>query len=435
MSFTDILSKHWEYSSGVYSVCSANHFVIEAAMLQAQRDKSILLIEATSNQVDQFGGYTGMTPADFIFYVRKIADKMRFPASRIVFGGDHLGPNVWQNEAPQIAMGHARDQIAAYVKAGFIKIHLDASMHLKGDKKERHRPLNCAVVAQRTAELCAASEKAAKALGNKSGAPVYVIGTDVPIPGGATETLRDVHVTTVEEVKETLQLTREAFYQKGLQDAWQRVIAVVVQPGVEFSHSNVFEYDSARASALTALVSGFRPILYEAHSTDYQTGVALRQMVNDHFAILKVGPGLTFVMREAFFALAAVEKEWLGAKKHVQLSNLVDLIDQVMSRNNKYWYKHYTGEPDEIRIARFYSYSDRIRYYWPMEDIQRSVNKLFHNLTKNPPPLNLLSQFLPDQYYAVRNKLIENTPVAHLYNNICRVLGEYAKAARMTTVD
>lgn len=70
--------------NGIYSVCSAHPLVIEAALLQALDNDSFLLIEATSNQVDQFGGYTGMTPADFYQYVIEQA-KMSVFLSRSLF--------------------------------------------------------------------------------------------------------------------------------------------------------------------------------------------------------------------------------------------------------------------------------------------------------------------------------------------------------------
>ncbi|MGA7243577.1 MAG: class II D-tagatose-bisphosphate aldolase, non-catalytic subunit, partial [Terracidiphilus sp.] len=44
---------------GIYSVCSAHPWVLEAAFDQAIKDGSDLLIEATSNQVNHLGGYTG----------------------------------------------------------------------------------------------------------------------------------------------------------------------------------------------------------------------------------------------------------------------------------------------------------------------------------------------------------------------------------------
>jgi len=42
--------------TGIYSVCSANQAVLEATMAQALRDDSLLCIESTSNQVNQYGG-------------------------------------------------------------------------------------------------------------------------------------------------------------------------------------------------------------------------------------------------------------------------------------------------------------------------------------------------------------------------------------------
>ena len=50
---------------GIFSVCSAHHLVLEACMQQVLEAGTHLLIEATANQVNQFGGYTGMKPDDF----------------------------------------------------------------------------------------------------------------------------------------------------------------------------------------------------------------------------------------------------------------------------------------------------------------------------------------------------------------------------------
>ncbi len=64
---------------GIPSICSAHPLVIEAAMLRAHREKAPVLIEATCNQVNQDGGYTGMTPEDFTRFVGAIADRIEFP--------------------------------------------------------------------------------------------------------------------------------------------------------------------------------------------------------------------------------------------------------------------------------------------------------------------------------------------------------------------
>src|SRR3954463_15428987 len=97
---------------GVYSVCSAHPTVVEAAIAQAAADGSYVLIEATSNQVDQFGGYTGLRPAEFRDLVLGLADRAVFPRDRVVLGGDHLGPNRWQRESASEAMAKAEVLIA-----------------------------------------------------------------------------------------------------------------------------------------------------------------------------------------------------------------------------------------------------------------------------------------------------------------------------------
>ncbi|HEX5343745.1 MAG TPA: class II D-tagatose-bisphosphate aldolase, non-catalytic subunit, partial [Duganella sp.] len=130
---TLIRQHHAGQAVGLPSVCCANPQVLQAAMEVALAHKVPLLVEATSNQVDQFGGYTGMTPADYIAYVRDLARSTGLPQERLILGGDHLGPNTWQHLPPDQAMANARDLIAAYVRAGFHKIHLDCSMACAGD--------------------------------------------------------------------------------------------------------------------------------------------------------------------------------------------------------------------------------------------------------------------------------------------------------------
>ncbi len=186
---TALVARHRAGSGeGITSVCSANPYVLRAAMRQALEDDAPLLVEATSNQVDQFGGYTGMTPADFRAAVLELAEAEGFPADRLVLGGDHLGPNTWQDRPADEAMPLAVDLVRAYVAAGYTKIHLDCSMPLQGETA----PLTDAVVAERAAVLLAAAESAATDAGIDRDGIVYVIGTEVPTPGGAKETLHDL---------------------------------------------------------------------------------------------------------------------------------------------------------------------------------------------------------------------------------------------------
>src|ERR1700679_785114 len=123
-------------AAGIYSVCSAHPWVIRAAAEQAAEDGSLLLVEATSNQVNQFGGYTGMRPAEFRDFVLEHVKAAGVSAAKLILGGDHLGPNPWRALPAAEAMERAETMVAEYARAGFGKIHLDASMAC-GDDPER----------------------------------------------------------------------------------------------------------------------------------------------------------------------------------------------------------------------------------------------------------------------------------------------------------
>ena len=111
-----------------------------------------------------------------------------------------------------------------------------------------------------------------------------------------------------------------------------------------------------------ASIKEYPNLIFEGHSTDYQTKIKLKELVEDGVGILKVGPGLTFAMREALFALAHIEEELLYGRD-VKTSNLIETLDKAMLNDDKYWKKHYQGTDLEIRLKRKYSFSDRCRYY------------------------------------------------------------------------
>ncbi|MBF4323041.1 class II D-tagatose-bisphosphate aldolase, non-catalytic subunit, partial [Vibrio anguillarum] len=324
-------------STGIYSVCSAHPLVLEAAIKQAAQAQQLVLIEATSNQVNQFGGYTGMTPQDFSSHVLSLAERLNFPADKVVLGGDHLGPNCWQNLSASQAMEYSAQMIYDYVCAGFKKIHLDCSMPCADDQL----PLTEELMAERAAQLCVVAERAWKSVGGE--APVYVVGTEVPTPGGALESLQEecIEVTKPEQALATLDAHHQAFSDLGLGYVWPRVIGLVVQPGVEFDHHNVHHYESGKAQSLSRMIDNQPNLVFEAHSTDYQNPQAYHQLVRDHFAILKVGPALTFALREALYGLDRAEKEWLGTH---HASHLRDTIEQVMREQPNYWRSHYASK-------------------------------------------------------------------------------------------
>lgn len=414
---------------GEYAVCSAHPQVITAAAYQTGKDGSFLHVESTSSQVNQFGGYTGQNPEQFAGFVRQIAHRAGLPDDRILLGGDHLGPYPWRNEPAAAAMQKAQELVRRCVLAGYQKIHLDASMACADDAKG---VLDEQTVAERAALLCQAAGKAFRELPPDSPPLLYVVGTEVPTPGGELAAEQSISATTPAQVEATLQAFHQAFTNRGLDDAWERVIGLVVQPGVEFGDGNVFEYSREKAKPLSTALPATPELVYEAHSTDYQLPSSLKEMVEDHFAILKVGPELTFAFREAVFALSAIEQELLRTKA-VRTSKVREALEAAMLRNPKYWRDYYRGDEDQVRISRFYSHSDRCRYYWPDPDVEKEIEVLIENLTSHPPVLALISQYLPLEYEAIRAGTLQALPSEMLRFHIGKVLKKYANACSFET--
>jgi len=415
----------WRHRSdgfrGIPSICSAHPLVIEAAMRHAAKVQSLLLIEATCNQVNQDGGYTGMTPMDFRLFVEGIAGRLNFPMESVILGGDHLGPSPWKSLPAEEAMDKAEEMIRAYARAGFTKLHLDTSMGCRGESVA----LPDALTASRAARLAAAAEDA---IANAAGAkPVYIIGTEVPIPGGAMEELEVLEVTAPEAAIKTVEIHADAFSAAGAGAAFSRVIGAVVQPGVEFGNHNVIAFKPEKARELSASLEQLPGLVFEAHSTDYQTRDALRELVSQGFAILKVGPGLTFALREALYGLDQIAAFLFPELREATLAWATEAVMLEQSHN---WDKYYHGNPAEQHLLRHYSYSDRIRYYWPQERISKAVSELLDILGDQIIPETMISQHLRGLYQGVRAGTIEPTALGLIIGSVELVLDDYFQACR-----
>jgi len=402
---------------GITSVCSAHPTVI-ATSLKYMSERC--LIEATCNQVNQEGGYTGMTPESFRKTVDTLADKMGIDKEHIAFGGDHLGPNPWRHLPAEPAMQKAEAMVVDYVRAGFSKLHLDTSMACRDDPVILEEGL----IAERAARLAKAAAVAARQAQIAS-LPVLVIGTEVPKPGGTTHALESIEITRPEAALSTYAVHADAFNKCGVGEQIERVVAVIVQPGVEFGNDRVAAYVPALAANLSAVLVKLPGIVFEAHSTDYQPPAMLRALVSDGFAILKVGPALTFAMREALYGLdriaRALDATW---REH----SVEDAMERLMLGAPADWAGHYSGGPKQQHLLRHYSYSDRIRYYWPRDEARSAIDRLMRQLGSGPLPEVLISQFLPRSYPAVRDGLLAASPMALVEDAIKQALGPYREA-------
>jgi len=408
---------------GVFSVCSSHPAVLESTLNYSRGEDFPVLIETTCNQVNQFGGYSGLTPKQFSEYLNNISSEVDFPINRLVLGGDHLGPFPWRSESSQAAMSKACQMVNDYVLAGYRKIHLDASMHCGDD--DHSQPLDTWVSARRTAQLAHAAEIA---LPDGESDCLYIIGSEVPPPGGDQAGIHELQISSEEMVSETIQATKQEFQKIGLNSAWERVIAVVVQPGVEFYNQSVHHYDPHNALDLSTFIESYPGLIYEAHSTDYQTPDSLQHLVRDHFAILKVGPELTFAYREIIFALEQIEIQIAKYESRLNLSNISNLIDKEMVNHSENWDAYYSGNKEEVAYLRKYSYLDRIRYYWNQPCVQQALKRLFSNLVDFSIPQTLVNQYLPTRNLNIEDEEQSTHPDSWIEDKIFSILQKYHQA-------
>lgn len=395
-----LLNRQHSNIKGVYSACSANATVLKACLVKAKATDTPIVIEATANQVDQYGGYTGMKPIDFKNMVKDLCQEVGYDFNRVILGGDHLGPLTFIKYDEAKAMEEAKELVKQYVLAGFTKIHIDTSMKISSDDQDQ--PLSTQVIANRASVLMEVANQAfleRKQKDPSAISPCFMVGSEVPIPGGEQEEVDTLEVTKVDDFQNQVAIFKATLPSS----SWEDVVAMVVQPGVEFGDNQVFYYDSKKAQDLVKAKQAYPTLVFEGHSTDYQTKEHLRQMVDDDIAILKVGPALTFAYRQALFALAQIEEDMMIQDS----SNLRAVLEQVMLEDPKYWQKYYGGDAKEQKLKRAFSYSDRIRYYLPYEKVDAAIKKLQHNIDHHAIIMPVIYQWLPKQYERIVNNQLE----------------------------
>lgn len=360
------------------SVCTAHPDVLEACLTLAETLDQPIVVEATSNQVNQDGGYTGLKPADFIRFVKDIATRARVCEARVHFGGDHLGPQAWRKLPADQAMTRAHRLVADYAAAGFTKIHLDCSEGCANEPAQ----LADAITATRSAALAATALQHAP----DPDSLLFVIGTEVPPPGGArTDDHGLIPPTTPESAKATLAAHRDAF--SALNLPLDLIGGLVVQPGVEFSPMEVHHLPLQRDPHLADALTDWPGLCFEAHSTDYQHPDSYPRLAELGFAFQKVGPALTFAWREALYALDAIRAQngWATGP------SLPDTMEAVMLANPAHWQAHIHGHTADPRTERHFGLADRIRYHWPEPKAQQAVRRLLDDLQDKRLPDPLLA--------------------------------------------
>ena len=360
---TIILMKNKIIKKNLPSFCTSNFDVIKAILFYSKYLNLPVLLECTSNQVNQNRGYSGLKPKDFRKKVISLSKKIKLNKKKIIFGADHLGPLPWKDLDKKKAFRNAKNLLKSVLNEDFEKIHLDTTIICKNDKK-----FSIDVIQNRFFKLFELIPK------KKLRKLYLVVGSEVPFAGGGN--LTD-NISNLKDIQKDFS-TYNNIINKGRTKSVN--FALVIEPGMSFSNSRVRKPDFEKLTEISNF-SKKNNLHFEAHSTDYQKEEVLKKLVKLNFKFLKVGPELTFKLHESIKYMLRIEKTFVPFKNR---SNLDKTLLAEMKKYPKYWKSYYKGNKNKINFLKFNSLLDRARYYWNFNKIINSKNKLYKNIDMIP---------------------------------------------------
>ena len=387
------------------SFCSSNFDVLKSIMIFAKYQNFPVLIESTSNQVNQYGGYSGLKPFQFEKKIRRLAKFIKLNNKSLMIGGDHLGPLPWKDLDEATAMKNSKKLVKDCLKAKYKKIHIDTAIICRGEKKiDRH------TVIQRCDEILSVFSK--KDFDNV----FLVIGTEVPFAGGG-HTIKS-SPTTFESIKEEIDLYSTILKKK-------KKFALVIEPGIGFGNFSVIQA-KLKNFGKRLIFSKKNNFVYEAHSSDYQKISSLKKLVKNNFKFLKIGPELTYFYAKSIFKMEEFEKKIYKNN----FSNIKNIILKEMKNNNSYWIDYYKAKKKKLDNLKFNSYLDRLRYYWSSKNILNSKKKLFININKINKKKFIRYTDFKKKDFILKEKLKLNNSEFIIYKSIEPILKRYYSACK-----
>jgi D-tagatose-1,6-bisphosphate aldolase subunit GatZ/KbaZ len=338
------------------SFCTSNMDVIKTILYFCRVKKLPCLIESTSNQVNQHGGYTKKTPKIFVKEILNLKKKIKFDSKKLFLGGDHLGPLPWKKKNNSIAMKNSISLINDYLEQNFCKIHIDTSIKCKNDKY-----INSEIVLNRSNEILNNSR-----IKKKIEKKFLVLGTEVPLAGSGVN--KKLIPTNKKQITTEVLNIKKIFKKIGLKN---KFFGLVIEPGMKYGHSTIKKPSFANF-VTKRNISIKNNFFYEAHSTDYQPKEILKKLVKNNFKFLKVGPELTYNYSRSLFFMENIEKK----KNKLKNSNIKKTILSSMLKNKKYWNDYYTKNHKLLLNSKL----DRMRYYLDTKVVKKSIRTLKKNI-------------------------------------------------------
>ena len=101
--------------------------------------------------------------------------------------------------------------------------------------------------------------------------------------------------------------------------------------------------------------------------------------------------------------------------------DMQEVIKAKMKSNPQYWQEYYSGTEEEIDFMKIFSFSDRIRYYWDNQEVEKGLAAMISELKNIQLPKTLISQyFMIDDFGN-----IPNTPFDLIKTQILKCVERY----------
>lgn len=351
------------------AVCPNSPAVIKAAFRAAKRNNAPIMFAATLNQVDNDGGYTGMTQKDFVRVMRVEAKRNNFTGPYIA-AIDHGGPwlkdiqtlEMWPYEK---AMDAVKKSYEAALLAGYELIHVDPTVDRFLPKGEI---IKIEVVAARTIELITHIENFRK----ERGLPriAYEVGTE-EVHGG----LADMSV-----FNKFLDLLKEGLEKNGCADAWP--CFVVGKVGTDL-HTTFF--DPVVAKQLTSTVAKYGSFIKGHYTDDVENP---EEYPLSGMGAANVGPEFTVAEFNALEELEAVENKLYDEGNVAMHSNMIAILKKLVIDSGR-WKKWVHGDesPDDFESItpdrQRWLMQTGARYIWQKPEAVAARQTLYSNLRLN----------------------------------------------------
>lgn len=364
-----LLKKETGVSRTIFAACPNSSAVIKASLRSAKRCNAPIKFAATLNQVDLDGGYTGLTPSQFVKTIRQEAAAIHFTGPVIV-AIDHGGPwlkdlqtrEKWSYEDSMLAV---KKSFEAAVAAGYDLIHVDPTIDITLPKGEI---ISIDTVAARTIELIVHTERFRRS-GNYPRI-AYEVGTE-EVHGGLAD---------METFNRFLYLLKKGLVENDLRDVWP--CFVVGKVGTDL-HTTTF--DAWVARQLTEVASGYGSLI-KGHYSDNVSNPEDYPLSG--MGAANVGPEFTEQEYDGLMELCDLEQELFQENKIPRLSELKSALWKAVidSQRWKKWLQEGESTEDFYKNTperQEWLIKTGCRYIWENPAVLASRNRLYRNLEFN----------------------------------------------------